>query len=165
MVWSTPFLMMPQQDVFCWGKEMKNRLRLPHLLEMFYRKKRANGSRLYILHRSIQTLMPHKNKDNFDLKEDGFCFLPSLFSQSEVESAYEGLWEIINGKYRTGIQPENRFWNLGDDPKSIIKIDKPHLCNRTVSILWFMISGFAEKTVCRSSGLPFKSDINTSTLV
>ena len=81
--------------------------------------------------------MPHKNKDTFDLKEDGFCFLPPLFSQSEVESAYQGLWEIINGKYRTGTPPENRFWNLGDDPKSIIKIDKPHLCNRSV---WSLVT-------------------------
>ncbi len=81
--------------------------------------------------------MPRKNKDTFDLREDGFCFLPSLFSQSEVESAYQGLWEIINGKYRTGIRPENRFWNLGDDPKSIIRIDKPHLCNKSV---WSLVT-------------------------
>ena len=55
--------------------------------------------------------MPNKHKDTFNLQEDGFCFLPSLFDQSEVESAYQGLWEIINGKYGTGTPPENRFWN------------------------------------------------------
>ncbi|MBI89512.1 MAG: hypothetical protein CMG60_05435 [Candidatus Marinimicrobia bacterium] len=68
----------------------------------------------------------------YNLKEHGFCFLPKTFSNSAVLSARNGLWSVINGKYETGVCPETRFWNLGDDINSIIKIDKPHLCNRAV---------------------------------
>ena len=63
----------------------------------------------------------------YDLAKDGFCLLPKTFSSSQVTSALNGLSDVIQGIYETGISPENRFWNIGDDPKSIIKIDKPHL--------------------------------------
>ena len=76
--------------------------------------------------------MPNKLKESYNIDKDGFCFLPSLFSQSEISAGYKGLWSIINGKYSTGRPPENRFWNLGDSPNSIIKIDKPHICNESV---------------------------------
>ena len=69
---------------------------------------------------------------NHNLHKDGFCFLPAIFSKNRAHSARDGLWEVINGHYETGRSPENRFWNIGDDPASIIKIDKPHLCNRVV---------------------------------
>ena len=69
---------------------------------------------------------------NHNLYKDGFCFLPAIFSKKQAHSARDGLWEVINGHYETGRSPESRFWNIGDDPASIIKIDKPHLCNRMV---------------------------------
>ena len=47
------------------------------------------------------------------------------------------MWDVIQGQYETGVQPENRFWNVGDDPESIIKIDKPHLCNEQI---WNLIT-------------------------
>ena len=74
---------------------------------------------------------------NYDLDNDGFCFLPTIFSKEDSESARSGLWNIINGEYATGRQPERRFWETGDDPRKIIKIDKPHLCNDAV---WSLVT-------------------------
>ena len=63
----------------------------------------------------------------YNLAKDGFCFLPKIFSYSQVEYTRNALWDVIQGKYETGVEPEERFWSIGDDPESIIKIDKPHL--------------------------------------
>ena len=68
----------------------------------------------------------------YSLIKDGFCILPKIFSSKIIELAKEGLWDVIEGNYETGVPPENRFWNKGDDPKKIIKIDKPHLCNNNI---------------------------------
>ena len=73
----------------------------------------------------------------YSLREDGFCFLPLVFSKQETQNSIEGLWRVINGEYRSGRKPESRFWNPGDDPHSIIKIDKPHLSDSSV---WKLIT-------------------------
>jgi len=72
-----------------------------------------------------------------DLDSNGVCFLPKVFSSAKVTAAREGLWEVMQGHYETGIEPEARFWNVGDDPKNIIKIDKPHLSNEKI---WGLIT-------------------------
>jgi len=71
-------------------------------------------------------------KTKYTLDNDGFSFLPKIFSSSVIDNARKELWKVIQGQYETGIVPENRFWNMGDDPKKIIKIDKPHLCNKSI---------------------------------
>lgn len=76
-------------------------------------------------------------KQKYNLTEDGFSILGKVFSKKETKSAYTGLSEVIMGKYNTGKNPERRFWNVGDDPNAIIKIDKPHLSNRSV---WNLIT-------------------------
>ena len=76
-------------------------------------------------------------KVKYSLKNDGFCFLPKIFSKEDIYKAREGLWRVINGEYRSGRKPENRFWEPGEDPNSIIKIDKPHLCDQSV---WHLIT-------------------------
>ena len=73
----------------------------------------------------------------YNLKKDGFCFLPSVFSEQETQSSVQGLWRVINGEYNSGRKPESRFWDPGDDPHSIIKIDKPHLSDSSV---WKLIT-------------------------
>ena len=73
----------------------------------------------------------------YSLREDGFCFLPLVFSKQEIQNSIEGLWRVINGEYRSGRKPECRFWNPGDDSHSIIKIDKPHLSDSSV---WKLIT-------------------------
>ena len=77
------------------------------------------------------------NESIYNLKNDGFCFLPKIFSNLDIQKSRQGLWNVINGKYESGRQPENRFWDPGDDPHSIIKIDKPHICNQSV---WDLIT-------------------------
>ena len=76
-------------------------------------------------------------KFKYSLKNDGFCFLPKVFSKQNVHKAREGLWRVINGEYRSGRKPEARFWEPGGDPNSIIKIDKPHLCDDSI---WNLIT-------------------------
>ena len=73
----------------------------------------------------------------YNLKKDGFCFFPPVFSKQETQSSVQGLWRVINGEYRSGRRPESRFWNPGDDPHAIIKIDKPHLSDSSV---WELIT-------------------------
>ena len=63
------------------------------------------------------------------IEKNGFCFTEKIFSKDKTDNAREAFWNVIKGNYRTGKEPENRFWDIGDDPKSIIKIDKPHLCD------------------------------------
>jgi ectoine hydroxylase-related dioxygenase (phytanoyl-CoA dioxygenase family) len=75
------------------------------------------------------------NKTNYSLNKDGFTLLPKIFSTSIIDNARKELWKVIQGEYDTGVLPENRFWNKGDDPKNIIKIDKPHLSNKTINNL------------------------------
>ena len=78
----------------------------------------------------------HQEKQ-YDLHKDGFCFLSSVYSKKEIDSAYKGLNKVINGEYNTGRSPERRFWEVGDNPNSIIKIDKPHICDDSV---WSLIT-------------------------
>ena len=75
--------------------------------------------------------------ENYSLTDDGFTFLPMIFQEEEIASARDGLWKTINGIYETNKKPETRFWEVGDDKNKIIKIDKPHLCNRSV---WNLIT-------------------------
>ena len=74
---------------------------------------------------------------NYNLTDEGFTFLPTIFQGKEIASARDGLWKTINGIYETGKEPEARFWEVGDDKNKIIKIDKPHLSNRSV---WALIT-------------------------
>lgn len=73
-----------------------------------------------------------KPTPSHSLNKQGFCFLPRIFRSTKISTCRSALWEIINGNYETGVKPENRFWETGDNPNSLIKIDKPHLCNKTV---------------------------------
>ena len=71
------------------------------------------------------------------LKSEGFCFLPKIFNSNRTNAARNGLSDVIQGKYETGKPPEARFWEIDDDPKNIIKIDKPHFSNQKV---WDLIT-------------------------
>ena len=39
----------------------------------------------------------HQEKQ-YDLHKDGFCFLSSVYSKKEIDSAYKGLNKVINGE-------------------------------------------------------------------
>ena len=71
------------------------------------------------------------NEYRNELTENGFCMVPKIFSDKQIESTRKALWNVIQGKYDTGVEPEERFWNVGDDPENIIKIDKPQIIIKT----------------------------------
>ncbi len=73
-----------------------------------------------------------KSIPKYNLKENGVCFLPKIFSNESVVLCKKSLRDVINGVYQSGQAPEARFWEIGDDPSSIIKIDKPHLCSQII---------------------------------
>ena len=76
-------------------------------------------------------------KVKYSLEKDGFCFSHKIFTDEDIFKARNGLWRVINGEYRSGRKPESRFWNPRDDPYSIIKIDKPHLSDKSI---WDLIT-------------------------
>ena len=71
-------------------------------------------------------------KENRKLINEGFVFTDQVFSLEDAENSKNAFWSVINCKYDTGMEPENRFWNPGDNPKDIIKIDKPHLSSKVI---------------------------------
>ena len=73
-----------------------------------------------------------ENSKKYNLEQHGFGFLEKIFTDKETDHFKRSLEKIINGLYETGKPPENRFWEIGDDEHSIIKIDKPHLCDQNV---------------------------------
>ena len=58
---------------------------------------------------------------NNNLIDDGFTFVDNVFTQKDILNSKNAFWDVINCKYDTGVNPENRFWNLGEDPKKIIE--------------------------------------------
>ena len=60
-----------------------------------------------------------------------------IFNNKEITTCKEALQDVVNGIYISGHPPEARFWEVGDNPSSIIKIDKPHLCNQ---VIWDLIT-------------------------
>ena len=66
-------------------------------------------------------------KEHRKLINEGFVFTDQVFSLEDAENSKNAFWSVINCEYDTEIEPETRFWNPGDNPKDIIKIDKPHL--------------------------------------
>jgi ectoine hydroxylase-related dioxygenase (phytanoyl-CoA dioxygenase family) len=73
-----------------------------------------------------------ENSKKYNLEQHGFGFLEKIFTDKETDHCKRSLEKIINGLYETGKPPENRFWEIGDGEHSIIKIDKPHLCDQNV---------------------------------
>lgn len=49
--------------------------------------------------------------------------------------ASAGMDALTRGEYETGIPPEPSFWNPGDDPNKLIKIEIPQACNRAILAL------------------------------
>jgi hypothetical protein len=64
---------------------------------------------------------------------DGFlvCREP-LLPADLVERAVRGMDEIRAGRYETGIPPETSYWNPGDPPDKLCKIEMPQFANRAV---------------------------------
>jgi hypothetical protein len=61
----------------------------------------------------------------------GFVFCHPFFHMSNRYPHGIPYGMLSRDNYETGKFPENRFWEVGDDPTLVIKIDKPHLCSET----------------------------------
>jgi ectoine hydroxylase-related dioxygenase (phytanoyl-CoA dioxygenase family) len=63
---------------------------------------------------------------------DGFYFGPAIVPPELIARATQHMDDVIAGKYETGIKPNSRTWNPGDDPRKLIKIDDAHKSDRTI---------------------------------
>ncbi|HEY3233924.1 MAG TPA: phytanoyl-CoA dioxygenase family protein, partial [Polyangiaceae bacterium] len=69
------------------------------------------------------------------LRRNGYCLLPNLLRPTLIADASAAMDEVIAGTYETGLPPSTREWNPGDDPRKLIKINEPHLCDRRIRAL------------------------------
>lgn len=52
-----------------------------------------------------------------------------------VAGASAGMDALMRGEYETGIAPQPSFWNPGDDPRKLVKIEMPQAANRGIMAL------------------------------
>jgi ectoine hydroxylase-related dioxygenase (phytanoyl-CoA dioxygenase family) len=66
-------------------------------------------------------------------ERDGFYLLPqSVFPLDLVADAVRGMNALRAGEYETGLPPQPSFWNPGDDPRKLCKIEMPQVANRAI---------------------------------
>jgi hypothetical protein len=66
-------------------------------------------------------------------EEDGF-FLHAepLLPADLIRRASEGMDALRRGEYETGILPQPSYWNPGDPPGKLVKIEQPQFANRAI---------------------------------
>ncbi len=68
-----------------------------------------------------------------DFARDGFVVHQDpLVDVAGLDGVAERMDDVVAGRYRTGQAPGRRYWNLGDDPTAIVKIDDAHLCDDVI---------------------------------
>jgi len=66
-------------------------------------------------------------------RENGYFVHPEpLIDADTVAAAVEGIGELREGRYETGVAPAESPWNPGDDPNKLCKIEQPQLCNHAI---------------------------------
>src|SRR5713101_6750208 len=69
-------------------------------------------------------------------ERDGFLLHPeALISGELVRHAIAGQDALRRGEYETGVPPQPSFWNPGDDPGKLCKIEMPQVANRAIMAL------------------------------
>src|SRR5437870_7169444 len=67
---------------------------------------------------------------------DGFYLRPDpVIPEGLVRRAVAGMDALRRGEYDTGIPPQPSFWNPGDDPGKLCKIEMPQVANRAIMAL------------------------------
>ncbi len=66
---------------------------------------------------------------------EGYCISPPLVHPETLNRAQEAVAAVMAGEYETAVSPIYRNWRPGDPPRSLVKIDLPHLCNRDIQQL------------------------------
>lgn len=66
-------------------------------------------------------------------QRDGFYIHPEpVLEANLIQRATAGMDAIREGEYETGVPPQPSYWNPGDDPQKLGKIEMPQLSNRAV---------------------------------
>ena len=69
-------------------------------------------------------------------ERDGFLLYPEPLIPGElVRHAIAGQDALRRGEYETGVPPQPSFWNPGDDPEKLCKIEMPQVANRAIMAL------------------------------
>lgn len=63
---------------------------------------------------------------------DGFCLCPQVIEPELLERVVPHMDAVLDGRYETGVAPHRRFWNPGDDPGLLRKVDDAHWSDRTI---------------------------------
>jgi ectoine hydroxylase-related dioxygenase (phytanoyl-CoA dioxygenase family) len=71
-------------------------------------------------------------KEIQDFQETGYHIHGRVFTRTETEALRAACVEVCNGIYSTRIEPDERYWNPGDDPTAMHKIDNCWKANDTI---------------------------------
>lgn len=67
---------------------------------------------------------------------DGFYIQAQpIIPRPVVDAAVTGMEEVRAGRYDTGTPPQPSYWNPGDDPNKLGKIEMPQIANRAIMAL------------------------------
>ncbi|MBM3214106.1 phytanoyl-CoA dioxygenase family protein [Candidatus Poribacteria bacterium] len=73
-----------------------------------------------------------------DYQRDGYVIHPEpVIPADVVRAASEGMDALRRGEYDTGTPPQPSYWNPGDDPDKLCKIEMPQIANRAI---WELVS-------------------------
>jgi len=66
-------------------------------------------------------------------ERDGFFLHPEpLFPEERLQRASQGMDALRSGQYETGVPPQPSYWNPGDDPNKLCKIEMPQVASRAI---------------------------------
>lgn len=80
---------------------------------------------------TTSTTAVHRSERRADYEDHGQTIFPGVLPNDLVQRVIPRMDAVIDGEYETGIAPK-RYWNPGDDPEVIVKIDQAHLSDRTI---------------------------------
>jgi ectoine hydroxylase-related dioxygenase (phytanoyl-CoA dioxygenase family) len=63
---------------------------------------------------------------------DGFCLTGPIIAHDMIEQTLPHMEAVFAKVYETGIEPEQRWWNPGDDPCAIRRVGNPQWCDATI---------------------------------
>ena len=68
-----------------------------------------------------------------DYLRDGYVIHPRpVIPEDLVRRAMDGMDDVLAGRYETGIPPQPSYWNPGDDPNKLGKVEMPQLANSAI---------------------------------
>src|SRR5438874_275728 len=81
----------------------------------------------------IRSAIPVALEARLRYEADGFFLHPDpVLPVESVQRAVEGMDALRAGVYETGVPPQPSFWNPGDDPGKLCKIEMPQVANRAI---------------------------------